>query len=117
MKIFIHIDGTDLEDIAEPVAAAIDAWVKDCNCSAAAVDELDGQTGARILGLIIDTGKKAMLKPALDFLYGIAREYQQEFVVGFIDADNGTAHKLCYFGHEEGRPDVNEIGSYLGLRR
>jgi hypothetical protein len=117
MKIFIHIDCPDPEDIAEPVATAIAAWVKDCGCTAQPVNEQDEESGGRTLGLTIDTGKKAVLKKALDFLYGIARQYQLDFVVGFIDADTGTAHKVCYFGHEEGRPDVSEIGSYLGLRR
>lgn len=117
MKIFLHSDSADLDDIAEPIAAAINAWVKDCGCTAQAVDERDQETGDRALGLTIDTGRKAVLKKALDFLYGIAKAYQLEFVVGFVDADTGALHKVCYFGHEEGRPDSSEIGSYLGLRR
>ena len=117
MKIFIHIDGNDLADIADPVSAAITAWIKGCNCTAAPVNARDEQAGSWTLGLTIDTGKKAVLKQALEFLYGLAREYQQDFVVGFIDADTGTAHKVCYFGHEEGRPDITEIGNYLGLKR
>jgi intein-encoded DNA endonuclease-like protein len=117
VKIFIHIDDHDLDDIAAAATAAIGAWVAGCDCVAQAVSEQDPQSGAWTLGLTIDTSRKAMLKKALDVLYGIAREYQRECVVGFIDAETGAAQKVCYFGHEEGRPDIDEIGSYLGLRR
>ena len=117
MKIFIYIDNADLEDIAPKVESAITTWVKDCDCTAEAVNTCDEETGDWALGMRIDTGKKAVLKKALDFLYGLAKEFEQDFAVGFIDADSGAAHKVCYFGHEEGRPDINEIGSYLGLKR
>jgi hypothetical protein len=117
MKIFIYIDSPDLEDIAEPIEAAIIAWEKDCDCTAQPVNAQDEATGKWTLGMTLDTGKKAVLKKALDFLYGLAKEYQVDFAVGFIDADTGAAHKVCYFGQEEGRPDISEIGSYLGLRR
>ena len=117
MKIFITIDNTDLDDIATEVEAAISAWVADCGCTAAAVNQLDEDTGERVLGMRIDTSKKAMLKKALDYLYGLAKEFEQDFAVGFIDADSGAAHKVCYFGNEEGRPDISEIGSYLGMKR
>lgn len=116
MKIFIHVDSPELEDVAEPVAAAIAAWVDDCGCTAQLVNEPEAEGTEHILGLRIDTSKKAVLKKALDFLYGIAREQSLDFAVGFIDKD-GTAYKVCYFGEEEGKPDINEIGSYLGLRR
>ena len=117
MKIFITIDNTDLDDIAAEVEAAISAWVADCGCTAEAVNQLDEDTGEWLLGMRIDTGKKAVLKKALDFLHGLAKQYEQDFAVGFIDADSGAAHKVCYFGNEEGRPDISEIGSYLGLKR
>lgn len=116
MKIFIHIDSPDPEEVAGPVATAITGWIEDCNCTAQLVNAQDEDSGELTLGLRIDTGKKAMLKKALDFLYGLAREQALDFAVGFID-DAGVAHKVCYFGNEEGRPDISEIGSYLGLRR
>lgn len=117
MKIFLHIDSPELDDIAEPVATAISAWVQDCDCTAQPVNAEDEATGERTLGLNIDTGKKAVLKKALDFLYGLAKEHGVDFAVGYFDKDTGAAHKVCYFGDEEGRPDISEIGSYLGLRR
>jgi len=117
MKIFFHIDNAELADIAEPVQAAIVSWVQDCDCTAQVVCERDSDDEILVLGMTLDTGRKAVLGKALDFLQGLAGKYQVDFAVGFIDADSGRAHKVCYFGHEEGRPDIDEIGSYLGLRR
>ena len=117
MRIFIHIDDDELDDIAAAASAAIAAWVAGCDCVARLVSEQDPQSSAWTLGLTIDTSRKAVLKKALDAMYGIAREHQRECVVGFVDAETGRAQKVCYFGHEEGRPDIDEIGSYLGLRR
>lgn len=117
MKIFMYIDSTDLDEIVEPVTEAVSAWIKDCGCSAELVDVASDETGDHTLGMHLDTSRKAMLKKALDFLYGIAGQHHVDFVIGFIDANSGEAEKVCYFGHEEGRPDIDEIGSYLGLRR
>lgn len=117
MKIFMHIDSPELDEIAPQVAAAIGDWIKDCGCTAEVVDSRDDDPADHTLGMQIDTGKKVMLKKALDFLYGLAREYEVDFVVGFVDTETGKTEKVCYFGHDEGRPDIDEIGSYLGLRR
>lgn len=116
MKIFIHIDNPDPETEIEPIRQAIAQWIDGCDCTAKLVDEPSADDGDHVLGLRIDTSKKAVLKKALDFLYGIARDTSLDFAVGYID-DAGVAHKVCYFGNEEGRPDISEIGSYLGLRR
>lgn len=117
MKIFMHIDSPELDEIAPQVAAAISDWIKDCGCTAELIDSIDDESGDHTLGMRIDTGKKLILKKALDFLYGIAQECKIDFVVGFIDAETDEAEKVCYFGHDEGRPDIDEIGTYLGLRR
>lgn len=120
MKIFVYIDAQDLddlEDMATEVEAAITTWVQDCDCTAEAINTVDVETGEQLLGLRIDTSKKAVLKKALDFLYDLAKQYEQDFAVGYLDADSGAAHKVCYFGNEEGRPDISEIGSYLGLKK
>jgi len=115
MRISIVLDEPDLDEVAEPFETAISSWLNDCNCTAELVsaDATAGQT----VGLIINTSKKAVLKKALDFLYELAQTHKQEFVVGYIEAETEETQKVCYFGHEEGRPDVSEIGSYLGLKR
>lgn len=116
MKIFIHIDSPGLDTEFETIRETITSWIAECGCTAQLVDERDEDGEVETLGLRIDTGKKAMLKKALDFLYGLAKEQSVDFAVGYLD-DAEQAHKVCYFGDEEGRPDISEIGSYLGLRR
>ncbi len=115
MRIFIHVDTPDMDAVAEPLVTAIGNWIAGCNCTAQVVDDA-AASGERVVGLRIDTGKRAVLKTALDALHGLAQAHAIDFVVGYLD-DAGTAHKVCFFGNEEGRPDIAEIGSYLGLRR
>lgn len=116
MKLFIYVDTPDIEEVAEALLTAVTAWVADCNCTAEPVDRLDDVSGERLVGLRLDTSKKAVLKTALDSLHALAAIHKIDFVIGYLD-DAGAPHKVCYFGHEEGRPDIAEVGSYLGLRR
>lgn len=113
MKIFITVDAPDFDDVMAPMQAAMSSWVAQSSYNAQVLCDEDDDT----LGLTIETGKKATLKSALDFLYDLAKAHELDFAVGFIEAETGTAHKVCYFGYEEGRPDIAEIGSYLGLKR
>lgn len=123
MKIYLYIDGADLNEIGAPVAEAISDWLANTGSKAQLVNRgpEDGANQTRVgdwdLGLTIETGKKADLKAPLAFLYELARQQECDFVVGIYDAQTGQPENVCYFGHEEGRPDLFEIASYLGLKR
>ena len=58
--------------------------------------------------------KNQHLKDPLSFLHGVAKDHKVDFVVGFFE-ENGDSEDVCYFGHEEGKPDIVEIANYLGL--
>ena len=49
-------------------------------------------------------------------LYAIATKQKIEFVVGIVDDKTGESEEVCYFGKQEGMPDVFEIANYLGLK-
>ena len=126
MKIYFYIDSTDLDDIAEPVAQAISDWLASTQQGKAQLvnrrpEDEDDAGQARVgewdLGLLLETGKKADLKAPLAFLYDLARQHECDFVVGIFDQQTGQPENVCYFGHEEGRPELYEIASYLGLKR
>lgn len=66
------------------------------------------------LGIQIEVKKKQYLKEPLNFLYDLAKNEKCEFVIGFFEED-GAREDVCYFGYEEGRPDLYEIANYVGL--
>ncbi len=120
MKIFLFLDSHDTDEVSEPMAAAITHWLEKSQSSAVLINAQasQGAEGTRSdwdFGMIIDTNKKATLAKPLNFLYDQAREHRQEFVVGLIDEATGRYEDICYFGYEEGKPDMFEFASYLGL--
>lgn len=126
MKIYIYVDNDDLTDIVEPFEQAMKDFVESSKfpedrCRFVHLDQDDGESPDRVtdwdLGLVLDTNKKFDLKEPLNFLNRLAKEHEQEFVVGHFDEDTGEPESVCYFGYEEGRPDLFEIGSYLGLKK
>lgn len=58
---------------------------------------------------------KFKLKEPLNFLYKIAKTHKCEFIIAMLDSESGDLEEVCYFGFEEGRPDLFEIANYLSL--
>ena len=113
MKIYMLAEHDELDEIAAPMSEAIGDWLAKSDSRAELIcsDEDNLQ-----VGVFIETGKKMALKEPVNFLYSLAKEYKTEFVVGLI-AEDGSREKVCFFGFEEGRPDINELAQYLGLKR
>jgi hypothetical protein len=122
MKIYLYIDGSDLDDVAEPVAAALTQWIGEANDKITLVNHRADETTVKPyqqpawdLGINLTIKSKVELKEPLAFLYGIAKQYKQDFVVGIFDPQTDQREDVCYFGNEEGRPDLYEIANYLDL--
>jgi hypothetical protein len=125
MKIYLHLESDELDEneaCAETIIAAISEWLKEGKSSAQLVNANveEGAEGGRTdwdIGLTIETSKKPILAKPLNFLYELAKKEQQEFVVGIYDEANSSYENVCYFGYEEGKPDLHEVASYLGISR
>lgn len=126
MKIYLYVDDAEFDEITDPVKAALDEWLdgdqgKNLNATLVCPDfenpEAIPAVGSDDLGLVLETNKKFDLKEPLNFLNKLAREHELEFVVGRFDEHSGEPENVCYFGFEEGRPDLFEIGTYLGLKK
>jgi hypothetical protein len=114
MQVYLALvqDGDDevaAAKLASDVAQAINAWLGD---GKKGVQSLAADAGGP--GLEIAMNNKAALKEPLNALQIIATQNRCNFVVGMIDSDTGEKEDVCYFGHEEGRPDLYEIACYLG---
>lgn len=113
MHIYLVIDGSDYSECREDIVNAINDWLTESRSSAVLINSADDQ---ELLGLSIDTNRKLTFNKPLEFLYSIAQQHEQEFVVGLFD-EQQQREDMCYFGFEEGKPDLLEIAAYLGLEK
>lgn len=113
MDLYIYADGEDLEELVEPLSESITTWIGDRTEGLSLVNQRDDDTLR--LGINITVNEKAKLKKPLIFLYKIAKEHKCDFVIGIFCPDTGSMEDVCYFGHDEGRPDMYEVANYLGL--
>lgn len=112
-NLFIQVESDKLDEIGEPVEAAITAWIAAKDTGAHLMSERVGDDYAN-LGINIQVRKKAGLKEPLRFLFALAKQHKCDFVLGVYDGDQ--KEEVCFFGHEEGKPDVFEIANYVGLQ-
>ncbi len=124
MQIYLYAEADNLEEIATPLSDALSRWVKKTNLPVEFVDNRhepdpassDGETAFWNLGIELSATRRSDLGKSLDFLYKLAKEQRCEFVIGLASSAVSPAKDICYFGYEEGRPDVHEIAHYLGFK-
>ena len=123
MKLYIFIETSDLEELNQHMITEWKQWLGDADFAAEFVqnnmpDEVGEQLGdfsEMELGMVFNIKQKQRLKEPLNFLYQLAKTYRCEFVIGIIDNKTNEKQDVCYFGHEEGKPDLYEVANYLGL--
>ena len=115
MDIYCLIDSYDFDEDVTPnceaIITAIENWLTESRSSATLINNM----GEEQLGLSISTNRKLTLKKPIDFLYSLTEQWPLDFVIGFYN--QGQNEDVCYFGKEEGQPDINEIANYLGLSK
>ena len=117
MELYINTISDDIDEVAEPIKATLEAWIEaqereyqvDYQCD----DDLPLEDW--IVGMRFAAKNQRHLKAPLKFLEGVAKEFKVDFVVGIYDNATGQREDVCYFGHEEGRADMFEMSNYLGL--
>ena len=124
MDLKIYIDNSDLEpsrlkEIFLPIQNLISDWISEQTLTITPLSNLTPNNETVLadekLGMHIQVKSKFKLKEPLNFLYKIAKTYKCEFVIAMTDSESGELEEVCYFGHEEGRPDLFEIANYLSL--
>ena len=124
MKIYITLDTQELDEVAsvaDPMTSAISEWIIEAAVPAELVNQsdVDATTNKGLasltLGIYMTVKKSQHLKKPLNFFYTLAKQHKVEFVLGYFDDDFGESEDICYFGYEEGQPDIFEVGSYLGF--
>ena len=125
MELRIYIDTADLEDseivgISGTISTLISDWVNTHKGAWLLSNDRVHEGSLKDLeispvGLGLKLKSKFKLKDPLNFLYTIAKEHKCEFVIAMLEDETGVAEDICYFGYEEGRPDLHEVANYLGL--
>jgi len=130
MELHIYVDDTDLDpkhlqDITSPITNAITDWISEQKQNIRLLTPLkEADTEEYInemthealkLGICIRVKSKYKLKEPLNFLYSLAKAHKCEWVIAMFDSESGNLEEVCYFGYEEGRPDLFEIANYLSL--
>jgi len=118
MHLNIYIDDTHLEEgdlnkMFPPVSASISAWIGENKKNVQLLAQQSEGGDVLKLGMSVQVKTKFKLKDPLNFLYSLAKEYKCEFAIAIITPETGDSEDVCYFGFEEGRPDLFEIANYL----
>jgi len=117
MNLYILLDDEEPETIADKLMAKIDGWLQESELDIQPVDVRPENSSEWQQGVRFECKRKVGLKQPLEFLFMLAKKIEREFVIGFYDKESGNKEDVCYFGYEEGRPDIDEVGLYLGLKR
>jgi hypothetical protein len=118
MDLFIFAEHDELLDIAKPLFDDIAKWAEP-KTTITAIYRTDETEEAPVADREADVGiefsitKPEKLKGTLNALYQMAKTHKCDFVVGV--KEEGEYQNVCYFGNEEGRPDMYEISAYLGF--
>jgi len=115
MDIYMIVIADEMTDVVEPVIEAINKALEGDELKAVLINECQDEDPQHWrVGISLSLNKKKWLQQPLNFLFSLCKADKIDFVVGFVEG--GEAEDVCYFGHNEGKPDLFEVGTYLGLR-
>ncbi len=127
MKIYMYAVSDDLDEIMVPVAGSIGQWLAQDDNKVEAT--LVNQPEAEVVGIHLQLKKTLHLKEPLNTLNRIAKQHKCDFVLGLLpDTNEGLdvnevpeaeedREDICFFGYEEGKPDMFEVACYIGLEK
>jgi hypothetical protein len=118
LNVYFFAEHDEIEDIADAIYKELGVWAEPKTTVTTVLrnDETDEQPKTKReteVGYEISISKTQKLKDPLNFLNTVAKSHKCDFVVGMLEDDK--YQDVCYFGNEEGRPDMFEIAHYLGL--
>jgi hypothetical protein len=125
MNLYMLAESEDLAELESDISASLKTWLAgrdgisfvnhrvECDAGDNLQNSVQNSERQWELGIKLIANSKVELKEPLRFLYAVAKHNKCEFVVGIIHEHE--KEDICYFGNEEGRPDMHEVAMYLGL--
>ena len=118
-KLYVYVDGSDLEDISEYLLQQLHGWENRERVGMAIVNDRYPRTPDLEpddlpewnLGINLDLEviSKDELKRTIQFLIGLAEVSRRDFAVGYYDAKRGISEDLLFFGFESRTRSAAEI--------
>lgn len=117
LSIYIYIDGSDSEDIADPLVAELDTWSQSINFPIKVVNyrhertpDLEPEDFEQWdIGINYEYTSNSQLESIVNFLFKLGLKYERDFALGYYSKKLGISEDLTYFGHESGPPKLKEI--------
>ena len=114
MHLFIYAVSDDLADIATDIHTAIVEWIGVDRTHITAINDSEDEK----IGMEFEAHSARGLKNPLSFLQTLAKTHKCDFVIGIkAGSEEGIEEdeEICFFGHHEGKADINEVACYLGM--
>jgi hypothetical protein len=119
--IYIYIDGSDLDDVVNPMESSISEWLTQNNVDAQLVNDKFEKTPDMEpddfadwnFGLNLELAQKDIVPSVINFLNSLAVSHERDFVIGVWSESKGISSDISYFGFECGHPKADEILSAL----
>lgn len=108
-----YLDEPDLEKAKTALNQAITTWLVNAPFPISSLEEAENPLSKS--GITFTLKSKQKLKEPLNLMYQQAKTLKCEMVVAEINASTNLMEEVCYFGYEEGKPDLYEIANYLSL--
>lgn len=120
-KIYIYVDGSDLEEIEQPLSREINDWLYREKIIGQLVNTQHERTSDLKeddfpdwdLGINIDIEVLPTLGKIMSDLYKLACLYNRDFVVGYYDSKNRITEDISFFGSESGKPKIEKTMAVL----
>jgi len=121
-SLYIYIDGSDLNDVADKIESSIETWLNNTDFDAIIVNQKHERTpdlkNADLtdwdLGINLNYDQLSKLNEIANYLYSLAIKYNRNFALGYYDATSNITENISYFGSEDGKPKISEIYEILG---
>ena len=117
--LYIYVDGSDVEDIAEPLISDILEWKTQYKLSVSIINDKFEKTPDMIpedlpdwhLGLNINKTALSigLLTTVVSHLSDLAIKYKRDFVIGYYDKNSEASEDILFFGYESPKNNIVDI--------
>jgi hypothetical protein len=123
MKVYIYIDGSDVQEFESELTKELDEWISINSLSVKVVNSRHERTPDLLpedmeqwdLGINFNLEPFDLVYLAVDKLYCLGKKYGRDFVFGLYSEKTGISEDVLFFGADSGPQDIKELKNVLGI--